>query len=123
MDCDAVRRAALDYIEGFYEGDSIKLVRSIRPDVFKYGFWRPRDSTAYAGEAMPWTEVLEFARNVKSRGHQAPATAVKVVALLEVQNETAVAKVTAYWGTDYLLVGKFGERWMISSVLWQSPPR
>lgn len=31
-DRDGVRRAALDYLEGFYEGDSTKIVRSVRPD-------------------------------------------------------------------------------------------
>jgi hypothetical protein len=39
-DSAAVRRAAMDYIEGFYEGDTAKLVRSIRPEVFKYVLWQ-----------------------------------------------------------------------------------
>jgi len=34
----------------------------------------------------------------------------------------AAAKVTAWWGTDYLLLGKFDGRWMIRDVLWESPP-
>jgi len=46
-----------DYVEGFYEGDSTKHLRSVRPDVFKYGFWLPRDSTRYQGEAMPSSET------------------------------------------------------------------
>ena len=119
----AVRRAALDYVEGFYEGDSTKHVRSIRPDVFKYGFWLPRDSTRYQGEQMPWSEFLAYTRRMRERGATTPATAPKDVQLLDVLDRTAVAKVTAFWGTDYLLVGKFGDGWMISSVLWQSRPR
>jgi hypothetical protein len=50
---EAVRRAVLDYVEGFYEGDSTKHVRSVMPEVFKYGYWIPRDSTRYQGERMP----------------------------------------------------------------------
>jgi hypothetical protein len=122
-DREAVRRAVLDYVEGFYDGDSVKLMRSVRPDVFKYGFWRPRDSTSYGGEQMKWPEFLEYARNVKQKNHQAPATAPKGVELFEVQNQTASAKVTAFWGTDYLLLGKYDGKWMISSVMWQSPPK
>jgi len=34
----------------------------------------------------------------------------------------AAAKVTAWWGTDYLLLGKFDGRWMIRDVLWKSLP-
>ncbi len=122
-DSAAIRRAALDYVEGFYEGDSTKHLRSIRPDVFKYGFWLPRDSTRYKGEQMQWSEFLAYTRRMRTRGATTPATAPRQVQLLDVLDQTAAAKVTAFWGTDYLLVGKFGDRWMISSVLWQSAPR
>ena len=60
---------------------------------------------------------------MKASGHTAPPTAPKEVQLLEVQNQTAAAKVTAFWGTDYLLLGKYDGRWMIASVMWQSPPK
>lgn len=118
----AVRRAALDYVEGFYEGDSTKLARSVRPDIYKYGFWRAADSTRYAGEQMKYPEFFAYAARVRARNRPAPATAPKDVVVYEVQNQTAAAKVTAFWGTDYMLLGKYDGRWMISSVLWQSPP-
>jgi len=120
---EAVRRAVLDYVEGFYEGDSVKLVRSVRPEIYKYGFWRQRDSTRYAGEQMKYGEFFDYARNVKKNNRQAPATAAKVVEVFDVQNQTASAKLTAFWGTDYLLLGKYDGQWMISSVMWQSPPK
>ena len=122
-DTAGVRRAALDYVEGFYEGDSTKHVRSVRPDVFKYGFWLPRDSTRYRGEQMPWPEFLSYTRRMRSRGATTPATAPKEIVLLDVLDQTAAVKVTATWGIDYLLVGKYDGRWMISSVLWQSGPK
>lgn len=122
-DSASVRAAVLDYVEGFYEGDTTKLVRSIRPEVTKYGFWRHRDSTSYKGEAMPWAEFLSYARGVKARRQPAPATAPKEIVVFDVQNQTASAKLTAWWGTDYLLLGKYDGRWMISHVLWQSPKR
>src|SRR6476661_5346928 len=49
-DKEAVRRAATDYLEGFYEGDTAKLVRALRPEMFKYGFFKGKEATAYAGE-------------------------------------------------------------------------
>ena len=121
-DAALVRRAVLDYVEGFYEGDSTKLVRSVRPEVYKYGFSRRRDSTRYAGMQMHWTAFMDYARNVKARGTQAPPTARKDVVVFDVQDQTASAKLTAVWGTDYLLLAKYDGKWMISSVMWQSPP-
>jgi hypothetical protein len=120
-DREAVKRAVLDYVEGFYEGDSAKLARAVRPEVFKYGFWKARDSTRYAGEQMKYPEFFDYARRVKQNNRQAPPTAAKVVDVYDVQDQTASAKLTASWGTDYLLLGKYDGKWMISSVLWQGP--
>jgi hypothetical protein len=122
-DREGVRRAVLDYVEGFYEGDTAKLVRSVHPDVQKYGFWIPRDSTRYAGEPMPWPEFLAFARRVRDRNQQAPANAPKDIVIYDVQDQTASAKLAAWWGTDYLLLARHDGRWVIRMVLWQSPPR
>jgi hypothetical protein len=119
----AVERAVLDYVEGFYEGDTVKLVRSVHPEVFKYGYYVPRDSARYVGEAMPFAEFLSYANRVKSRGQPAPADAPKRVEIYDVQDQTASAKLTAWWGTDYLLLARIDGRWMIRQVLWQSPPR
>jgi hypothetical protein len=121
-DRDAVVRAATDYLEGFYEGDSAKLSRALRSDVSKYGFWG--DSTGkYAGERMTFAEALDYAGKVKARKRPVPANWPKEVTVFEVQNQTASAKVTAWWGTDYLLLGKYDGKWMISDIMWQGPPK
>jgi hypothetical protein len=120
-DSAAVRRTSLDYIEGFYEGDSTKLARAVRPEVFKYGF--SRDSTGYHGMQMAYPAFFAYAARVKASGRPAPATAPKKVELLDLLDQTAAVKVTAWWGTDYMLLAKYDGRWMISHVLWQSPMR
>jgi hypothetical protein len=121
-DSIGVRAAVLDYVEGFYQGDSTRLVRSVRPEVYKYGFWRHRDSTSYRGSQMTWPAFHAYANRVKARGDGAPPNAPKQVELFDVQDQTAAAKLTAWWGTDYLLLARFDGRWMITHVLWQSPP-
>lgn len=120
-DREGVRRAALDYLEGFYEGDSTKLIRSVRTDVHKYGFSRGGNAPGYRESRMPWPEFLAFARRVRESGRTPPASAPKEVQVLDVLDQTAAVKVTAWWGTDYLLMARFDGRWMITQVLWQSP--
>jgi hypothetical protein len=122
-DRDKVRRAVLDYVEGFYEGDTAKMVRSIRPDVHKYGFFIPRDSSRYQGSRMVWADFLAYANRVKANKRFAPVNAPKEVTVFEVLDQTATAKLTAYWGVDYLLLAKYDGKWMITHVLWQTPPR
>jgi hypothetical protein len=122
-DSAAVRQASLDYLDGFYEGDSTKHVRAIRPEVFKYGFGRSRDSVRYsAAQQMTWPQFHAFSARVKASGKAPDPKWPKQIELLDVLDQTAATKVTAWWGTDYLLMGKFDGRWMITHVLWQSPP-
>ncbi|HMG69702.1 MAG TPA: nuclear transport factor 2 family protein [Gemmatimonadaceae bacterium] len=117
---EAVRRAVLDYVEGFYEGDTAKLTRALRPDLSKYGFWR--DSTGkYDGERMTFAEAIAYGKKVKAQNRPVKASWPKDVVIFEVQDQTASAKVTAWWGTDYLLLGRFEGKWMITDVLWQGP--
>lgn len=116
-----VERAVLDYVEGFYEGDTSKLHRSVLPEVQKYGYYRPKDKKTYAGEPMSFEQMLKYALSVKKRG-PVSSEAPKKVELLDVQDQTAAAKLTAWWGTDYILLGKYDGKWKIVQVLWQSPP-
>jgi hypothetical protein len=120
---ELVRRAVLDYVEGFYEGDSAKFVRSVSPEVFKAGYFIPRDSTRYVSSRMPWPEFHAYANRVKASGRPTPATAPKEIAIFDVLDQTASAKLTAYWGIDYLLLARRDGRWQVTHVLWQTPPR
>jgi hypothetical protein len=122
-DTEGVRRAALDYIEGFYEGDAAKLRRSVRPEAAKFGFYKSGQSTTYASEPMSFDEMIAYAERVKATGRGGPPpNAPKDVRVLDVQDQTAAAKVTAWWGTDYLQLARYDGKWMILHVLWQSPP-
>ena len=118
----AVRQAAMDYIDGFYTGDSTRLVRSVHPTVHKYGYSRRAADTAYRGMAMPYEGFMRYAAGVREGRTKTPANAPREVQLLDVQDQTAAVKVTAWWGTDYLLLARLDGRWMITHVLWQSPP-
>ena len=121
-DREAVRAAVLDYVEGFYEGDTVRLVRSVWPEVRKYGYWRAKPDAPYTGEAMPFADFMSYANRIKSGASKTPAGAPKDITVFDVQDQTASAKLTAWWGTDYFLLAKEKGRWMIVQVLWQSPP-
>jgi hypothetical protein len=117
---EAVRAAVLDYVDGFYEGDSTKHVRSVARDVYKYGYAKRAD--AYAGMQMTWDGFMSFDRGVREGRNRPPANAPKDVVLFDVNDQTASAKLTAWWGIDYLLLAKRSGRWMVTHVMWQSPP-
>jgi hypothetical protein len=115
-----VRRAALDYLEGFYEGDDGKLRRSLHPDVSKFGFARPNPGTAYRRIPMSYDQMFEYAAGVRSGRGAPPAGAPKEVIPLDIRDQTAIVRVVAWWGQDYLQMAKYDGRWMIVHVLWQT---
>ena len=120
-DRQAVRRAALDYVEALYEVDSTRIVRSVHPDLRKYGYYR-RDG-AYRGTAMTFKQLRGLAtRWNQNQGRVDPDSATKNVVVLDVLDKTASAKVVAQWGIDYMHLAKVDGKWMIRQVLWQSHP-
>ncbi|HMQ47660.1 MAG TPA: nuclear transport factor 2 family protein [Saprospiraceae bacterium] len=115
-----VHRAALEYLEGFYEGDTLKLQRCLSPELHKYGYYKDQTGL-YEGDKMSYTDAIAFAKNVLEKKRFAKPDAPKQVNVIEVQEKIACVKVVAWWGMDYLLLAKHGENWRIEQVIWQGP--
>jgi len=116
-----VRQAATDYVEALYQVDSTKVVRSVHPELVKYGYYT-RDGT-YRGTPMTYAELKQLAANWnKGQKRVDPDTATKEVVVLDVLDKTASAKIVAHWGIDYMHLVKVDGSWMIRQILWQSPP-
>lgn len=122
-DSNGVRAAVLDYVEGIYRVDTARIVRSVRPELAKRGYWIPKDKTSYANEPMTFPELVDVARNWNKGGRINADRAPKEVRILDLLDQTASAKLTAQWGVDYMHLAKYDGRWMIVNVLWQTPPR
>jgi hypothetical protein len=121
-DSAGVRAAVLDYVEGIYLADTARIVRSVRPELAKRGYWIPRDQTAYANEPMTYPELIEVAKTWNPNRRRNPDTMPKEIQILDLLDQTASAKLVAQWGVDYFHLARYDGRWMIVNVLWQSPP-
>jgi len=117
----AVERAALNYLEGFYEGSTEKIRQSVHPYAHKFGFYI--EDGNYKRAPMSFDEMLGYAEEVKASGDYPDKDAPKSVELLDVLDQTAVAKVYAWWGSDYMTLAKYDGKWMIVQVLWQQAPK
>ena len=122
QDKEKVEKACLNYIEGFYEGDTIKLIAALKPNMYKIGFWKNKTGTYDFDGQMTYRQALDYAKNVLTKKNFAKADAPKKVEVLDIGNTIASAKVTAWWGFDYILLSKQNEKWMIEQVLWEGPP-
>ena len=122
-DREAVKQAALDYVEGIYNVEPSRIERSVHPKLAKLGFYRPPADDAYRpGSAMTFERLVEIAKNYNKEG-KLPKDAPKEVKILDLLDQTASVKLVAEWGVDYMHLAKFDGKWMIVNVLWQSPPK
>jgi len=117
---EAVRQAALDYLEGIYNVQPERIERSVHTTLTKRGFYKKDANTPYVEMPMTYDQLVNLARTWNKEGKR--DTSVKKVDVLDVLDQTAVAKVTASWGVDYMLLGKYDGAWKVSQILWQSPP-
>ena len=119
---EKVERACLNYIEGFYEGDTTKLVAALKPSMYKIGYWKNNNTGVYDFDGqMTYRAAMDYAKNVMAKKNFAKSDAPKKVEVLDVGNSIASAKVTAWWGIDYILLSKQGDKWIIEQVLWEGP--
>jgi hypothetical protein len=121
-DKDKIEQACLNYIEGFYNGDTTKLIQSLKPSLYKFGYWKNKDTGKYGPDGhMSYRQAIDYAKRVMEKKNFAKADAPKKVEVLDMLHAIAAAKVTAWWGVDYILLSKQDDQWMIEQVLWEGP--
>ncbi|MGY2134477.1 nuclear transport factor 2 family protein [Hymenobacter sp. HD11105] len=121
-DEQGVRAAILDYVEAFYQGDTARAIRSVRPDLAKRGFYASDGGTTYQELYMSFAQLVRLSQQWYKTARITPTTP-REITIYEVQDQTATAKVRAEWGTDYFHLARYNGRWMIVNVLWQSAPK
>ena len=120
-DSTAVRQTALDYIEGWYEGNAERMERAIHPDLAKriVNFDQQRNRSVL-GHQSAMTLVQNTRRG---GGKETPANQQrKDVRILDMFGNTASVRIDAGSWIDYLHVVKWNGRWVIINVLWENRP-
>jgi hypothetical protein len=117
-DGDAIRQAALDYAEGYYEGSAERMARAVHPALLKRGLLPPGAADRFLS-LMGAETLIDLAAS--GRG-QRPADARRLdFALLDSRGDVASARIFTALFDDYLLLARQDGRWRIVSVLWQVP--
>ena len=121
-DQKAVQEAIEDYVFGLYKADTTRIMRSVHPELRKRGFWYNKEKAAYTPyREMSYRELVDLSARWNVKGDRVNENTPRDIEIYEVQDKTAVAKLTAMWGTDYFHLGKIDGKWMIMNVIWQSP--
>jgi hypothetical protein len=119
-DSGAIKATALDYIEGWYEGNSERMERAVHPDLAKRIVNTDQRGRSVLGHQSAMTLVQNtrrgFGKETPSGGRRAD------VRILDVFGNTASVRVDAATWIDYLHMAKWNGRWVIINVLWENRP-
>jgi predicted nucleic acid-binding protein len=120
-DTELIKQTALDYIEGWYEGNAERMERALHPDLAKrivQSDTRGRSNLGQMG-AMRLVQLTRIhdAKDIPKERHQ------KDVTVLDIFGNAASAKVIASDWVDYMHLAKWNGRWVIVNVLWELKPK
>lgn len=120
-DREAIKQTALDYIEGFYDGNAERMERSLHPDLAKRIVRADPNGGKNRLEHMTAARLVQITQMRKDRPTPKEKQQ-KDVTILDVYENSASVKIVAADWIDYLHVSKFDGRWVIVNVLWEMKP-
>lgn len=118
-DAAGIRRAALDYIEGWYTQDAARMERALHPQMVKR---RVLLDEAGGRSALDHGDAQRLIQATRPAPGQAPrplGNRRREVSILDVHGNAATVKVDADDWVDYLHLVKWNGEWKILNVLWE----
>jgi hypothetical protein len=118
----AIRKTALNYIEGWYEGDAARMESALHPELAKRMISTdPKTGRSVFNHMGAMTLVQ---RTKRGGGTKTPKERQsKDITILDRYNNAAVVKIVASDWIDYLEEAKVDGEWKIINVLWELKPK
>jgi hypothetical protein len=120
-DAAAIKQTALDYIEGYYDGNAERMERALHPDLAKRIVRTDPNSKRSRLDHMGALSLVQGTRSRAGKG-MPKEEQQKDVTILDAFGNAACVKIVANEWIDYLHVGKLNGRWVIVNVLWELKP-
>lgn len=120
-DREAVKRTALNYAEGWYEGNADKMESALSPDLAKR-IARTNPQGQSRLDSMTAMSLVQGTRT--GFGKQTPkGEQQKDVTILDIMPNSASVKCEMRDWVDYMHIAKLNGKWLIVNVLWEMKPR
>ena len=120
-DSAAIRAAALDYVEGWYEGNPERMTRALHPELVKRIVVADTATGRSVLQNMGASALVNGTRH--GYGKSTPKDRQqKEVRILDIFGNAASARATMAEWIDYMQLAKVDGRWVIVNVLWERKP-
>ena len=121
-DVAAIKATALNYIEGWYEGDAARMESALHPELAKRMILTDPKTGRSQFNHMGAMQLVQNTR--RGGGSKTPKDQqTKEITILDRYNNAAVVKIVASDWIDYLEEAKVNGEWKIINVLWELKPK
>ena len=118
----AIKATALNYIEGWYEGDAPRMESALHPELAKRMISTDPKTGRSQFNHMGAMQLVQNTRH--GGGSKTPKDEqLKEITILDRFNNASVVKIVASGWIDYLELAKFNGQWKIINVLWELKPK
>ncbi len=116
-DKSAIRQAALDYIEGWYEGNAARMDRALHKELAKRTIYPGAGAERFV--SLTKTQMLQATEKGGGKARPADTRNIKVE-ILDAYRDIASVRTECADFVDYLHLAKSEGQWRIVNVLWQN---
>jgi hypothetical protein len=116
-DLAAVRATTLDYFEGWFDGDPVRMERALHPGLAKHALGQDRARTGIL-DVTTKDEMVEATERGSGRLQDSPDRVIRIeVASLSGDIASVIVDSDVY--VEYVLLARTADGWRITSTLWQ----
>jgi len=118
QDSEAIRETVLDYIEGWYTGDSARMGQSLHTELAKWGIVPSRDGKGTEMMKATYHDMVNWTLYQKNRPKDVNAVKDEITIHVVGKNIASVTCVSKEY-IDYLHLTRTDKGWKILNVLWE----
>jgi putative lumazine-binding protein len=115
-DAAAIRGCILDYFDGWFDGDAVRMDRALHPGLAKLAVGQGPDRGETLNVATK-DEMVEATRGGRGRERDVPDRAIRIeIASVSGDMASVIVHSTVY--VEYALLARTSDGWKITSTLW-----
>lgn len=114
-----IKNCSLDYIEGWYSGDTARMDKALHPDLVKMQLAGLKQTNGIVINSVSKSNMIEYTK--AGFGKATPKEKLKnEVIILDIYEDLASVKLISFDYVDYLQLIKYNGEWKILTVLWKT---
>ena len=117
-DREAIEKVALDYIEGWYEGNVDRMKGCLHPDLQKREIYTVSQTGKSSFHLHSASTLIEGIRI--GRGKSIPEKEREIeITIFDVSKNIASVRANSKLSIEYLHIVKYNRKWLVIDVLWR----